>query len=189
MGLLYPYPIDDKDQDHVKFPDNGIELSTYGLPYIFWAYLLGYLLLVGFLSFAIYEPANKLMSTPDPINKFIVYSLWGTVFGVTLGFLSLFFLHFKLYKNGKTLIKTTHIFWIPVLKKTYELKSKDSLHLNHFEGTPNVAKIQDIPEMRGHQNKGYFELFAELSNGKKVLIDRHSQKRELKKLMEILVAK
>lgn len=186
MGLLYPFPIDEKETSHVKVSDNQITLSTYGLPYIFWGYLAGYYILVGGLSIAIWDPAKKLLATHDPINSAIVYGLWITVLGATLGFTSLFFLYFKFIKKGNQLIKKTYLFGLPVISKTIDLKDSDSIIIEHFQGTPNVAAIQNIPEMKSHQNKGYYELFAVNSKSKKILIDRHSQKREIRLLCELL---
>lgn len=39
---------------------------------------------------------------------------------------------------------------------------------------------------RGFQNRGYFQLFANLQNGKKVVIDRSSRRGDLKKLVTLL---
>lgn len=187
MGLLYPFPISEDEKEHVKIKNDGsLNITTYGLPYVFWAYLGGYLILLSFLIIAIKEPARKLLSMGDPINTTLVYLLWGTVIGTTLGFISLFFTHFIISKKDKSLAKVTKIFWIPIRSKTYELESKDAIFIDHFEGSPNVAKIENRPELSAHQNKGYFEIYITRSDGKKILIDRHSQKREARKLTELL---
>ena len=52
--------------------------------------------------------------------------------------------------------------------------------------SPNVAKMQQDPTMKGFENKGYFQLFARNEVGKLVLIDRSSRKADLKKMVELL---
>jgi hypothetical protein len=52
--------------------------------------------------------------------------------------------------------------------------------------SPNMAKIYNKDELKGFENKGYFELRV-LSGGQKILIDRHSRKADLLKMKDTLL--
>ena len=83
------------------------------------------------------------------------------------------------------MIITHRIFFIKVITKKIKLDAIDSFNIGHFLDSPNMAKRQNKTELKGFENKGYFELFA-ISNKKEFLVDRSSRKADLIKLQELL---
>jgi hypothetical protein len=65
------------------------------------------------------------------------------------------------------------------------LDSNDAFSVDHFMDSPNMAKIYNKTELKQFENRGYFELHAK-SNGKNLLIDRHSRKADLVKIKDLL---
>jgi hypothetical protein len=187
MGLLYQFPENITDQQHVRVEDNGtLSLSTYGLPPIFWAYLTASLLCVGFLSLAVWPPLTKVLQGKDVINFYLGVSVLALIFGVPFLAICFFFYRKDLVKKDTNLIVTHNLFGLTLLKKTMRL-TKDqpfTIHLN-FD-SPNMAKLTDAQSMRGFQNKGHFHLVAKDQQGKEHIIDRHSRKIDLEKLKSLL---
>ena len=54
--------------------------------------------------------------------------------------------------------------------------------------SPNVAKVQQDPTMKGFENKGYFHLFARTIKGNLTLVDRSSRKADLKKMVAEIIS-
>ena len=190
MGLMYPYPVSSNEQDHVKIQKSNdsstITVKSYGLPYIFWGYLLAVLIVIIFMVIAIKDPLNRLIATNDPINVLMGQCVWLTLALTPAAFTTLFFIENRIIKKQSSITLKTYIFWLPVKSKQYRLKAPNSLHVSRFEGTPNVAKMQNSAQMKTHQNKGYFELFGLDESGKEFLIDRHSRKADLDGLKSLL---
>ena len=185
MGLLYPFPVSKDETDHVIEKDNTLILKSYGLPYIFWGYLLGLIILITFMMIGIYEPASKLLKTRDLINLILVYGMYITLFGTILGFLTLFFIEIRIKINGNEITKEIFVYWVKLLSRTYTVENEQSLFIENFEGSPNIAKMEKKPDMKTHQNKGYFEL--KLGTPKSfILLDRHSRKVDLIKLRDLI---
>jgi hypothetical protein len=190
MGLMYMFPVSEKEQDRIDIESNSdnksITLKTYGLPMIFWGYLVAILVVVGAMSLAIKGPIEKLLQTGDSINIILSYSVLVVLFGLPLTLLALYFYEKLIKKSGNEIQITHKVFWIPVWKKKINLKTSDSIEINHFLDSPNVAKMKKDATMKGFENKGYFELFATNSDGKSIFLDRHSRKADIVKIRDLL---
>jgi len=187
MGLLYVLPVDQNEVDHaIVTEDKTLTLKSYGLPYIFWFYMLAIDLVVFFLWLAVRSSFDKMLTHNDPLGELLVFGTKLILAGIPLTLLGFFFFEKVLIKKEKSLTIIYRIFFLQWWKKTYELKSADAFSLNHFIDTPNVAKLEQKNEMVGFQNKGYFEMHALLASGIKILVDRHSRKVDLEKTALLL---
>ena len=84
-------------------------------------------------------------------------------------------------------IKVIHrIFWMPIIKKDYTLKSNMDFSIKHYLDSPNVAKLRGENSLKGFENRGYFQLFFTDSRGQEILLDRSNQKRSLVQMKELL---
>lgn len=184
------FPVSEDEQDRIDYiEENGskaIVLKTYGLPLIFWGYLIAILTVVGAMFMAVMGPINKLIATGDSINIYLAYLVLTTIIALPTVLVSLYFYEKLLTKRGDKLTVTHRFFWIPLWRKVINLKSSDSIDLNHFLDSPNVAKMRRDAAMKGFENKGYFETYATDKNDKKIFIDRHSRKADMIKLCELL---
>ena len=72
-----------------------------------------------------------------------------------------------------------------VYKRTINSKS-DTLEVVHHMDSPNMARIQNDPSMKTHENRGYFELYVTDNKNKRRYLDRHSRKADLVKLKSLL---
>ena len=68
MGLLYLFPIQEDEGDHVSIKDSSLLLKSYGLPYLFWGYLLAGLTTLGIITLAIRGPLKKMLLYEDSLN-------------------------------------------------------------------------------------------------------------------------
>lgn len=186
MGLMYMFPVSEEEADRVKVKDQSITIKSYGLPMIFWGYLLAILVVIGAMYLAVSGPIDKLIATGDQINVVLAYAVLATIYGLPLTLLALYFYEKSITKKLDQITITHKVFWIPVMKKTIELKDANSIELNHFMDSPNVAKMRAQPELRGFENKGYYELFATDKHDKKIFIDRHSRKADILKIRDLL---
>lgn len=186
MGLLYQFPATEAEQDRIEYKDKMIVLKSYGLPLIFWGYMLAILSVIFIMIVAIKEPLLKMMTMDDPLNRYLALIVLATLIATPLSLVTFFFYEKTLSKEGKDLKIGHRFFWIPFFSRQYTLKSENSFEIEHFLDAPNMARIQGKKEMRGFQNKGHFECYAILENGKKIFIDRHSRKADLKKLIALL---
>ncbi|MCY4643509.1 MAG: hypothetical protein OXB88_02730 [Bacteriovoracales bacterium] len=187
MGLLYPFPIDQDEEDRVVVgEDSSVLLKSYGLPYLFWGYLLAGLSVLAVLALAAKAPLEKMMGSQDPINSFLAVLVIATLIAVPLVAISFFFLEFRIHKRGQSLILTTHLFALPLRRRHFDLKDVGPLSISPFLGSPNMARRKNDPAHKAHQNRGYFELHLHTRDEKKVLVDRHSRKADLEKLKDLL---
>lgn len=187
MGLIYILPVkEDERDDRVSKDDHGITLKSYGLPMIFWGYLCAILVVISVMALAVREPLRKLLLTEDFINILLGLAAISTMVAIPLVLFCLFFYEKWITKKGKTLTIIHRLFWLPFYKKTHHLKSQDSFELKHFLDSPNVARMQKKPELRGFENQGYFEAYFEDENGNKHLLDRNPRKADLKKIADLL---
>jgi hypothetical protein len=188
MGLLYLFPNDDTDtieNDRIIKTADSITLKTYGLPMVFWVYLAAIYIVVFTMWLTIRSSLDKLLTYDDSTMIFLYWLVKGTL---TLGPLILlgFFFYEKFLTKSKNSLTITHrIFFIPIFSKKIILDTNESLTVDHFMDSPNIAKMNSHPDTRGFENKGYFELHA-ISNGRAIFIDRHSRKSDLLKMKEIL---
>lgn len=183
-------PVSEKEIDRIEINENengkSITLKSYGLPLIFWGYLAAILVVLFAMGLAIKGPMLKMLAMDDPLNKALAWIVFSTILAIPLGLLGFLFYEKLITKSGTKLSVTHKLFWIPIWKKSYELKENGSLTVEHFMDSPNVAKIEGKQDLRAFQNQGYYNLHAELSDNKFVLIDRHSRRADLNKLSEIL---
>lgn len=191
MGLMYIFPVELDNQDRTELlanPENGKEtivLKTYGLPMIFWGYLGAALVVIAAMWLASRAAITKLISYDDPGLQALGYLVQYTLILTPFVLVALFFYEKHLKKSGKTLTLIYKFFFIPVYAKKIMLDNDDALTVDHFMDSPNMAKIHNKEELKGFENKGYFELHA-LSGGKSILIDRHSRKADLLKIKDLL---
>ena len=190
MGLMYIMPVSEKEIDRIEINETkdgkSITLKSYGLPLIFWGYLAGVLVILFAMGLAIKGPMIKMLEMDDPLNRALAWIVFATIIAIPLTLLGFLFYEKLITKVGTKLTVTHRLFWIPVYKKCFDLKKIDSLVVEHFLNSPNMAKIEGKQELRAFQNQGYYNLHAELSSNKFVLIDRHSRRADLNKLSEIL---
>ena len=180
------FPVSEEETDRVKIQEGAITIKSYGLPMIFWGYLLAILVVIGAMYLAVDSAIVKLIETGDQVNVILAYSVLGIIIGLPLTLLALYFYEKSITKKGSAITVIHKIFWIPVMKKKIELSDKDSIELHHFMDSPNVAKMRAQPELKGFENKGYFELFATNSAGKAIFVDRHSRKADIIKIRDLL---
>ena len=183
MGLLYPFPISEKESDHVEVQDQTLTLRSYGLPLLFWGYLMAILSILLIMYLAIQDPLAKLRQMEDVLNMALAYSVYVCFALIPLSLLAFFFYEKVLMKKKNSLIIIHKIFYIPFLKQHLELTGDFSIR--HFLASPNIARQKDDPKMQAFQNRGHFHLYGMTLKGEKI-IDRHSQKRELEKLRDLL---
>jgi len=186
MGLLYILPCSEKEIDRIKGDGNSITLKSYGLPSIFWFYLLGIFFIIGMMFFGIYDPIMKLAGSEDILNVSLAYLVLGTLILTPFSLLLFFLYEKRISKNGLNLTIGHYFLGLKVKSSTYNLKDKNSLSVTHFLTSPNLARLKKEPSMRAFENQGYWELYAELKDGKLILIDRNNRKADLVKISKIL---
>lgn len=187
MGLMYLFPTEENESEQISIDleKRTVILKSYGLPWIFWGYLAAILVVIFAMYLAVHDPILKLKSSEDLLNVKLAYLVEWTLYLTPVVLLG-FFLYEKILAKTGNQIKVTHkVFFIPLYSYTLQLSSNEDLLIEHFLESPNVAKMQNRPELRGFENKGYFELRALVGNQKK-LIDRHSRRQDLVKIKEIL---
>lgn len=184
------FPVSEEETDRVDIDKNSenktITIKTYGLPLIFWGYLLTIIILIIIMTLATRGPLLKLYYTNDILNQIIALGAAATLFLIPT--ICLFFYFYeKVIIKSKTSLSVIHkVFWVPVRKLTFILKSNDAFAVEHFMDSPNVAKMQSSAQMKGFENKGYFQMFLITSDDQRVFLDRHSRKADLVKMKELL---
>jgi hypothetical protein len=196
MGLMYIFPTSDEDlsDDRITITNkNELILKTYGLPMIFWGYLLATIAVMIIMWLASRAVVLKLLSyTDDSSLIFLGHLVQWTLIFLPIILLGFFFYEKLLLKKERRLKIVYKVFFIPFWNKIYTLKNKESLSVSHFMDSPNMAKIrrhQGLPEsisMKGFENKGYFEINILTEDERSINIDRHSRKADLIKLKELL---
>ena len=186
MGLLYILPVSEKEKDRISGDGKSITLMSYGLPRIFWFYLLGIMFIIGLMWFAIFDPIITLVKTGDPLNIFLSYLVLGTLILTPLMLLFFFLYEKRILKKGKDLTLGHYLLGLKLKSKTFQLKEKDSFTTSHFLNSPNLARIKKDPSMRAFENQGHWELYAKLQDGKDVLLDRTHRKADLQKISKML---
>lgn len=187
MGLLYILPVSTDEMDRVEIkPDSTLVLKSYGLPLLFWGYLAGSFTIFLAMYIGVKDPIVALYNTPDPLNKTLALICAATLIIIPLTLLGFFFYEKRVIKNQRSLKIEHYVFWIKIYSKNHQLKENTGFSIEHFMDAPNMAKMSGDPELRGFQNKGHFELYAQNDQSKKILIDRSSRKADLVKLKEFL---
>ncbi len=188
MGLLYPFPVSEEEKDHVIKASDSLTLKSYGLPYIFWIYLLCILAVIFFLFLAVKNPLGQIYAGDDQINKYIATALIVLLIAVPLVLVSFFFYEKRLIKKQSQLIVEHRFFGIKLRSLIFELTSESKLEIRHHLDSPNIASLRDEETLKAFKNRGYHELFLTTNKGN-FFIDRHSQLSELKKLQLLLESK
>ena len=194
MGLMYIFPVTDNtnEDDRTEIRDSKIILKTYGLPMIFWGYLVAIMFVIFMMWFASKATIAKLLSyNDDPTLLFLGHLVQWSLILTPFVLLAFFFYEKVIAKKGTELVITHKIFFIPILRRTYKLSSQDSLSVNHFMASPNMAKLRasqglSDESLKHFENKGYFELCIKTDKKPSISIDRHSRKADLIKLKELL---
>ncbi len=188
MGLLFQFPNSEKEVDRVLLDEHTITLKSYGLPLIFWGYLIAFLLLISIMLIAIKNPLMKLFeyAQDDMLNYILALAVLFTFISLPLVAIFIFFYEKRIFKSKNTL-KISHCFFgITAISKSVVLKNNNSFYIGHHLDGPNIAKIRNLPETKGFENRGYYELVAELENASLIFVDRHSNKRELENIKSVL---
>ena len=191
---MYIFPItDNKDEgDRAVVKNDSITLKTYGLPMIFWGYLMAALSVVFLMWLASKDVIDKLVNYDDPSLVYLGMLVKWTIILSPIIAIAFFFYEKVITKKDHNISLTYKVFYLPFFRKSYELKSKDSFVVNHYMDSPNMAKLRrqqglDTDEALKHfENRGYFELSIIDAKDKKISIDRHSRKVDLVKLKDLL---
>ena len=136
MGLLYPFPVDSDETDHVISGNHTLLLKSYGLPYLFWGYLLGGLSVIALLSVLSWPLLTKMLSSQDSLNVTLAIFSFLVLLGTPLGFTLFFFIEFRLLKKGNTIIKSLYLLGLPLYRRSFQLRSEQPFEIEPFFGTP-----------------------------------------------------
>lgn len=196
MGLMYIFPVTDDgsegEQVQVKETQGHKEiiLRTFGLPMVFWSYLVAALTVLALMWLASRAVITKLLNYDDSTLNFLGHLVQWSLILTPVVLLAFFFYEKSMVKNKTQLTLIYKIFFITVWKKKFELTSSDAFAVEHFMDSPNMAKIknqyrENKEALRHFENKGYFELCIETTEGKK-RIDRHTRKADLIKMKDLL---
>lgn len=192
MGLMYVFPVSEEETDFVKLElsptgkASKVTLKSYGLPYIFWAYAAGAMMMVGFMFLGVREPLLKLIELGDEVDTMLGYSLFGFLALIPLTTFAFFFYEKRIIKEQNQIKLIYRVYGIPVFTETFKINSNDDFWVDHFLDSPNVARMKGGEESQGFQNKGYFTLWMKTADGKKIMVDRHSRKVDVDKLLALL---
>lgn len=186
MGLLYVFPVSEDETDFVVKKDDSIILKTYGLPYIFWFYAVCVVAVIFFMFLAIKQPILKLVSLGDETDATLGYSLLTFVGLLPVAVFGFFFYEKRLVKKQNEIKIVHRVFGLPVLTSKFLIEGSDSLTVEPFLDSPNVARLNANETNTGFQNKGYFILWLKSKDNFRIELDRHSRKADLEKLKALL---
>lgn len=184
MGLLYAFPIGKDEESFVIQDQNKLVLKTYGLPYIFWVYALCSISVVIFMLIGIKDPILKLISLGDETDATLGYTLLTFIALLPMVILSFFFYEKRLIKTTDLLQIEHRLFGLKIFAENFPCP-KNSLFVESFLSSPNLARMKGGSESLGFQNKGYFILCLKHKE-QKIQIDKHSRKADLEKLKELI---
>lgn len=186
MGLMYVFPVSQEETDFVKLEPSKITLKSYGLPYIFWAYAAAALMMVGFMSLAIKDPILKLIQLGDEVDVTLGYSLFTFLGLIPIVALAFFFYEKRIVKESNTVKLIYRVYGMTVFSESFTITDNNAFWVEHFIDSPNMARMKGGEEAAGFQNKGYFILWMKTANDKKIMVDRHSRKVDVDKLLALL---
>lgn len=188
MGLLYMFPTDKNDLDHVieNQDQSKITLRSYGLPPIFWFYALASLSVLFLLYLAVSAPLDKIGTLGSEIDYALMIIVKITFIFLPIITLAYFFYEKNLIASNGKLEIVQKIFFMKFRSQAYDLSKSPKVYIRHFIDSPNIAKIKDEASYKAFQNKGYFELCIEDQKGREITIDRGQRKSDLKKISAIL---
>ena len=154
---------------------------------IFWIYALLILIVIAFMFFAIKGPILKLISLGDEVDALLGQSLLAFIASLPLFILGFFFYEKQIIKDDQQLSIKHRVFSIKILEHHYLLEDQDSLEVQPFLSSPNMARLKSESSPIGFQNKGYFVLYLVKKSGQRYALDRHSRKVDLEKLKMLLL--
>lgn len=186
MGLLYPFPVDKDESDFVIETKDSLTVKTYGLPYIFWFYALCIISVIGFMFLAIRGPIFKLIDLGDSTDALLGHSLLTFIAIQPLVVLGFLFFEKQITASKNKIFLRYKVFGLKIFSEQFDFQSNCKLTVLHYLSSPNLARLKANPNELGFQNKGYFTLYLEKEDGKKIQLDRHSRKSDLEKLKSLL---
>jgi len=71
------------------------------------------------------------------------------------------------------------------MKSIINLRDENQFEIRNYLSSANMARLSVDHNLKGFQNRGYFQLFAINEENKKILIDRHSRKRDLENILDL----
>jgi len=186
MGLLYILPNSENQDDRVIIDSNQITLKSYGLPYVFWGYLIAFLFTLIIMYVAIEAPITKLKEIGGNLNLFLGHLVTSMFYILPIVVISFFFFEKRILKSKSKLTIKYILFGVPFKNHSFQLASANAFIIEHHLDSPNIAKIKKSPQTRPFENHGHYHLYAKSQNEKNILIDRHSRGSDLKKLAALL---
>lgn len=186
MGLLYAMPVSLEEKDFVDLNDQTMTLKSYGLPYIFWGYATAVLMVIFFMFLAIKAPVLKLIDLGDETDAMLGYVLLSFIGSLPIFIFAFFFFEKRIVKKPSILILEYRIFGLKVFSEKFTPAEEKTYSIEAFLDSPNLARIKGGEESAGFQNKGYFILWLNTKEGKRINLDRSSRKADLMKLEELL---
>ncbi len=192
MGLMYVFPQSDREMSHIDRTGEGVIVYSYGLPSIFWIYLLSLWTALAVMSALIFPTLQTMFNQDDVVNQRIAWSVLLLLLFAPLASLAFFFYQKVLrYQKGPRTWQH-RLFLIPLFQRTIQLREENPWEIRHYLDSPNMVRIkntnlrpQHLPPER-YKNQGYFELLAWDQNGRWWRIDRNSSKRDLERLISLL---
>ncbi len=173
--------------DRIQIKDKTLTVRSYGLPMIFWGYLLAIFAVLFFMILAIKNPLIKAFNGEDTINMYLSLIVGGLLILSPLALLSIYFYEKEVAKVGNSMVLKHKLFFFPIIKKKVAINSPEDIYMEHFLDSPNIAATRQDPSLKGFENRGYHKLMVRDSgSGKSFLIDRNSRRGEMKKLMKLL---
>ena len=188
MGLLYIMPKSEKEANQISIKKNNYTITSYSLPYIFWIYFLIGMIVISAMSLPAIPIIKKLLLSSNYLDQVMGGITAATLISLPLtGLCFLFYKKAISIKNGSNIIYLKHRFFgFSLIQKTYSITKLD---VEHFLSSPNVAKINKNEKTKSFENRGHFLLSATLENGKKVTLDRHTNKADLVGLENLILSK
>ena len=111
MGLMYVFPATEEETNRVeKSDDNSITLKSYGLPLVFWGYLVAIFAVIFIMFIAIKDPLKKILSSSDDINKIIALAVIGLLVIIPIILLCFYFYEKRITKKEKSSKNSTLFF-------------------------------------------------------------------------------
>jgi hypothetical protein len=186
MGLMYQFPNNLDDHQHIIRTENVVTVRSYGLPPIFWGYLAAILLIYSMMMIGVSGPLGKLSQMPDTIDQVIFYLVITFLIIFPIVAIGFFFYEKNIISDQKQVTVVNKLFFISISRNSFNTNDYEFI-IEHFLDSPNMARMQSNEELKGFENKGYFQLMAVHKNNKsRIMLDRSSRKVDLEKLKKIL---
>ena len=187
MGLLFLMPTRENEINNVEKTQHGVVVRSYPLPFLFWCHLIAIFMVLMFLLIGIWAPMTKMMQSQDMINIVLSWSVLLLFILIPLVLIGIFFYEKSVVRIQQNMSIIHRILGIDFRKRDYVLSAdKNPFVVEHYLGTPNMAKMEQNQQYRAFQNQGYYILFFFDIEGRKIFLDRNSRKADLKQLATLL---